>query len=145
MVSGGERERPLLTAHHFFPAISPPLCVLARYSVLRGELLTRVVTRGNSRGKKYRSIVTVPSETVSEPLFSFFFFFFIRKRHASPKRGTEMGNCENLQSFAGEDWREKCSSLWRVNRYSRSDLSFFRGWQYFFVRGTRESVKWLNG
>lgn len=58
-------------------------------------------------GEKYRSNVTVPSETEH----SLFFFFFIWKRHASPKRGTEMGNCENLQSFAEEDWREKCSSL----------------------------------
>lgn len=130
-------ERPL---HHFFSAIfllsarEKPFSV--RYSVVRerGELLTRVVTRGNSRGKKYRSIVTVPSETECS---LFFLFFFIWKRHASPKRRTEMGNCENLQSFAEEDWREKCSSLWRVNRY-RSDLSFFEADSIF----SWEEHKW---
>lgn len=53
-------------------------------------------------GKKYRSNVTVPSET------EYSLFFFIWKRHASPKREAETGNCENLQSFAEEDRREKC-------------------------------------
>lgn len=117
----------LFTVHHFFSAIfllsareknrSRPIfgdggCVgVGNYSHVSRKFT----------GEKYRSNVTVPSETEYS---LFLFFFFIWKRHASPKRGTEMGNCENLQSFAEEDWREKCSSLWRVNRYG-SDLSCF--------------------
>lgn len=64
---------------------------------------SHVSRREQIRGwKKYRSNVTVPSET------EYSLFFFIWKRHASPKREAETGNCENLQSFAEEDRREKC-------------------------------------
>lgn len=45
---------------------------------------------GKFAGKKYRSIVTVPSETVSEPLFFFLFFF-------------PFGSVTRLQS-AGQKW-----------------------------------------
>lgn len=72
-------------------------------------------------GKKYRSNVTVPSET------EYSLFFFIWKRHASPKREAETGNCENLQSFAEEDRREKCFDVLIVIEATfRFSMALFR-------------------
>lgn len=123
----------LWTARHFF---SPAIFLLSARDKNRSRTIfgdggcvsvanySHVSRREQIRGgKKYRSNVTVPSETE----YSLFFFFFIWKCHASPKREAETGNCENLQSFAEEDRREKCFDVLIVIEATfRFSMALFR-------------------
>lgn len=121
----------LWTVRHFF---SPAIFLLSARDKNRSRTIfgdggcvsvanySHVSRREQIRGgKKYRSNVTVPSET------EYSLFFFIWKRHASPKREAETGNCENLQSFAEEDRREKCFDVLIVIEATfRFSMALFR-------------------